>query len=203
MKKINNNKSILFWITGLSGSGKTVIAEKIKHKITHKYGPTLTISGDDLRKIFNFNKFSKIKRQTYALSYGKFCKSIIDKNINVIFSTVSLFHKVRKWNRSNIINYIEIYIQSDIDKIINLKRKFFYKGKFKNIVGKNIKPEFPRSPHITIKNDFNIFDNLFIISTLGAVRLFFSISFKYEGAMPIKFANSLCPILFLILKLRI
>tara|TARA_B100002003_G_scaffold214868_1_gene213332 strand:+ start:287 stop:487 length:201 start_codon:yes stop_codon:yes gene_type:complete len=38
MKKFNNNKSILFWITGLSGSGKTVIAEKIKHKIAHKYG---------------------------------------------------------------------------------------------------------------------------------------------------------------------
>ena len=36
MKKFNDNKSILFWITGLSGSGKTVIAEKIKHKITRK-----------------------------------------------------------------------------------------------------------------------------------------------------------------------
>ena len=155
MKKFNDNKSILFWITGLSGSGKTVIAEKIKHKIAHKYGPTLTISGDDLRKIFDFNKFSKKKRQIYALSYGKFCKCIIDKNINVIFSTVSLFHKVRKWNRSNIKNYIEIYIQSDIDKIIKLKRKFFYKGKYKNVVGKNIKPEFPQSPCIIIKNDFN------------------------------------------------
>ena len=99
MKKFNNNKGILFWITGLSGSGKTVIAEKIKLKITKKYGPTLTVSGDDLRKIFNFNKFSKNKRQTYALSYGKFCKSVTDKNINIIFSTVSLFHKVRKRNR--------------------------------------------------------------------------------------------------------
>ena len=66
-----------------------------------------------------------------------------------------MFHKVRKWNRSNIKNYIEIYIQSDIDKIIKLKRKFFYKRKYKNIVGKNIKPEFPQSPHIIIKNDFN------------------------------------------------
>jgi adenylylsulfate kinase len=66
-----------------------------------------------------------------------------------------LFHKVRKWNRSNIKNYIEIYIQSDIDKIIKLERKFFYKRKYKNIVGKNIKPEFPQSPHIIIKNDFN------------------------------------------------
>ena len=66
-----------------------------------------------------------------------------------------MYHGVRKWNRSNIKNYIEIYIQSDINKIIKLKRKFFYKGKHKNIVGKNIKPEFPKSPCIIIKNDFN------------------------------------------------
>ena len=100
------------------------------------------------------NKFSKNKRQIYASSYGKFCKCITDKNINIIFSTVSLFHKIRKWNKLNITNYIEIYIQSDIEKIVKLKRKFFYKGKYKNIVGKNIKAEFPRSPNITIINHF-------------------------------------------------
>ena len=155
MKEFKKDKGILFWITGLSGSGKTVIAEKIKDKIAHKYGPTLTISGDDLRKMFNFNKFSKNKRQIYALSYGKFCKCVTDKKINVIFSTVSLFHKVRKYNKSNIKNYIEIYMQSDFDKIVKKKRKFFYRGNYKNIVGKNIKPEFPKSPHITIKNNFN------------------------------------------------
>jgi len=33
--------------------------------------------------------------------------------------------------------------------------KFFYKGNYKNVIGKNIKAEFPQSPHIIIKNDFN------------------------------------------------
>ena len=154
MKEFKKDKGILFWITGLSGSGKTVIAEKIKDKIAHKYGPTLTISGDDLRKMFNFNKFSKNKRQTYALSYGKFCKSVTDKNINIIFSTVSLFHKVRKWNRAHINNYVEIYIESDIYELIKRKKKFFYKGNHKNIVGKNLKAELPKSPDIIIKNNF-------------------------------------------------
>ena len=77
MNKIIKNKGILFWITGLSGSGKTTIAEKIKIQISKKYGPTLTLSGDDLRKIFSFNKFSKKQRLNYALSYSKFCKRII------------------------------------------------------------------------------------------------------------------------------
>jgi len=154
VKKKNKNTGILFWITGLSGSGKTTIAEKIKNNITKKYGLTLTLSGDDLRKIFNFNKFSRKQRLTYALSYSKFCKHITDKNINLIFSTVSLFHKVRKWNKTNINNYAEVYIKSDIREIIKKKNKFFYKGNYKNIVGKNLKAEFPKSPDIIIRNDF-------------------------------------------------
>ena len=154
MKKIKKNKGILFWITGLSGSGKTTIAEKIKSKICNEYGPTITISGDDLRKIFNFNKFSKKERLNYALSYGKFCRAITEKNINIIFSTVSLFHKVQRWNKLNIKNYVEIYIKSDIERIIKEKNKFFYIGKHKNIVGKNIKPEFPKYPDIIIENNF-------------------------------------------------
>ena len=155
MKKLKKNKGILFWITGLPGSGKTSIAEKIHNVISKRYGSTITISGDDLRKIFNYNKFSRKYRLVYALSYSKFCKYITDKNVNVIFSTVSLFHKVREWNKLNINDYIEIYIQSDINIIIKQKNKYFYKGNYRNVIGKNIKAEFPKSPHIIIKNNFS------------------------------------------------
>ena len=151
MKK---NKGILFWITGLSGSGKTTIAEKIENNISKKYGPTITISGDDLRKKLNFNKFSRKHRLSYALSYGKFCKYLTDSNINVIFSTVSLFHKVRNWNRKKINNYVEIYIETDSKKVFKKKNKYFYKGNHKNVMGKNLKAEFPKYPDIKIKNDF-------------------------------------------------
>ena len=153
--KFNKNKGIVFWITGLSGSGKTTIAEKIRSNISNKYGPTVIMSGDDLRKIFNLKKFIRKDRLAYALSYSKFCKCITDNKINIILSTVSLFHKVRKWNRTNISNYVEIYIHADINKIIKQKNKFFYKRNYKNIIGKDIKPEFPQSPHIIVENNFN------------------------------------------------
>ena len=72
----------------------------------------------------------------------------------MIISTVSLFHKVRKWNRSNIQNYLEIYIKADIAKIIKKKKKFFYKGNYKNVIGKNMRAEFPKKPDIIIVNNF-------------------------------------------------
>ena len=153
-QKNNKKKGKLFWITGLSGSGKTSIAEKIKNKIAKKYGITVTISGDELRQIFNYDKFSRNKRLQYAHNYSKLCKLITDQNVNVIISTVSLFHKVRSWNRSNIANYIEIYIKADLDTIIKKKKKFFYRGNYRNIIGKNIKAELPKKPDIIIENNF-------------------------------------------------
>ena len=155
MKKFSENKGILFWVTGLSGSGKTSLAKKIFSYIERKHGPTIILSGDDIRKIFNLKNFSYESRFKYASSYSKLCKLITGRKVNVVLSTVSLFHKVRSWNRKNIKNYVEIYIKSDIEKVIKEKKKFFYKKKFKNIVGKNLRAEFPKSPDIVIKNNFN------------------------------------------------
>ena len=59
LKKIKKNKGILFWITGLSGSGKTEISKLIYKFINDKYGKTLLISGDDVRDIFNIKKYKK------------------------------------------------------------------------------------------------------------------------------------------------
>ena len=151
MKKKNG---YLFWITGLSGSGKTSLAKKIFKFIKKNYGPTIILSGDDLRRFFNFNKFDKKSRLEYALSYSKFCKQITDQNLNILFSTISMYHKVRSWNKKNIKNYIEIYIESDISKLIKIKKKSFYKKKSINIVGKDIKAQLPKNPDIKIINNF-------------------------------------------------
>lgn len=156
---LKKNKGILFWITGLSGSGKTTIAEKIKKDISNKYGATLIFSGDDLRKLFNYTKFSKQNRYKYAFSYSEFCKDITDQDINIIFSTVSMFHKVRAYNKKHIKNYVEIYIKSDIELLISKKKKFFYKGIHKDIVGKNQKAELPKNPDIVLANYFEVSTN--------------------------------------------
>ena len=150
----NKNKGILFWITGLSGSGKTAIAKKIKKRISYLYGPTIELSGDDFRKIFKLNKYTKKARTGYLLKYLHFCKLITNQKINLIFNLIGMYNRARRWNRKNIDNYVEIYIKADIHKIIKLKKKEIYRKNRKNIVGLDIKAEFPRKPHITINNDF-------------------------------------------------
>ena len=94
-RKINKKKGTLFWITGLSGSGKTTIAKKIKGNIEKKYGPTILINGDDLRKYFLLNGYSKSDRIEIAYKYSKLFKHITDQNINIIYATVGLVNKIR------------------------------------------------------------------------------------------------------------
>ena len=155
MKKINRNKGIVFWITGLSGSGKTIIGKKIHKDITKKYGPTLMISGDNIRKIFKLKGYENKERLEIAKKYSQFAKYITDQKINIIIAVVAMYDEPRKWNTLNIDNYIEIYIRSNIKDIIKLNKKKIYKKKNPGkLIGIDIKPQYPKNPTIILTNFF-------------------------------------------------
>ena len=116
LKKVEK-KGILFWITGLSGAGKTSLANSVKNKIKQQFGPTIVLNGDDLRRIFKLNKYDQNSRLEYGKNYAKFAKFIKDQNINLIFTVVGMFDQIRSWNKKNIKNYVEIYVKASISKI--------------------------------------------------------------------------------------
>ncbi len=153
-KKVKN-KGIVFWITGLSGSGKTRIGKKIKKDIIKNYGPTILFSGDDIRKIFEMKNYTYSGRLKVVSQYSKLCKNISNQNINIIFCVVGLMKKVRDWNKNNIKNYLEIFIKAPVNTLVKKSNKKVYrKRNINNVVGLDIKPEYPSNPHIIIKNDY-------------------------------------------------
>ena len=154
MRKKNKKKGILFWITGLSGSGKTSLAKSIYPFIKKNFGVTIHLDGDSLREILDLHGYSYKDRLSNSAKFTKIAKFITDQGINVVFSLVGLMNKPRNWNRKNIDNYVEIFLKSDVKKIISLKKKKIYVYK-KNIVGLNIRPQFPKNPDIIIDNTFN------------------------------------------------
>ena len=87
----------------------------------------------------------EVKRDYYLLT---------DQKINLIYNLIGMYKKFRT-RLKNIDNYVEIYIKADIRKIISFKKKKIYFRNKKNVVGLDIKPDFPKRPHIVIDNDFN------------------------------------------------
>ena len=61
MKKLSiyKKEGIFFWITGLAGSGKSSIARYLHPKIQKSFGPSIIVSGDNLRNIHGFRKYTK------------------------------------------------------------------------------------------------------------------------------------------------
>ena len=81
-----------------------------------------------------------------------FLKLIINQKINVIFSVIGLFDELRKINRKEFDNYVEIFIKTNLKKIFKNKKHIYKKN---NVWGKNIKPEYPKKPNIIINDDSN------------------------------------------------
>ncbi len=149
----NKKKGILFWLTGLPGAGKTSIAKIIINSLTKKFGKTILLNGDDIRKIFELKDYSLTGRKRIAMQYSKLFQKITDQKINVLFAGGALIDEVRKRNKKNIDNYVEIYLKCNQKQIISKNFKKLYL-KTKNLVGLKIKPEFPKNPHIIINNNF-------------------------------------------------
>lgn len=160
----------LFWITGLSGSGKTTIGMILAKQLKDRGLPVIFLDGDTLREAFN-NQFNhdQDSRKAASMQYAKLCKMLIDQNVNVICSTISLFHDTQQWNREHIPNYLEIFIDVPLNELKKRDVKNIYSraqsGELKNIVGIDIKPEFPKQADLVIQNhaDLSPEDNVNLI----------------------------------------
>ena len=151
---IRRKYGVVFWITGISGSGKTSLSREICPFVKKNFGPTIILSGDNLRRIFKLHKYDKSYRIQIGKQYTKLLRLIIANKVNVLFSVVGLFHELHRYNRAQLKNYIEIFIDSSFKKTEMRKQKFFYKKKTNNVWGRDIKPEYPKNPHIILKNNF-------------------------------------------------
>ena len=148
----------VYWITGLSGAGKTTIGSLFYKKIKSQNEKTVFLDGDILRNVFSgLGGYSVADRRAYASSYGRLCKMLSDQGFNVICCTISMFDSVRNWNRQNIVNYKEIFLDVPMEVLIKRDQKGLYtkvqRGQESNVVGMDLKLELPGNPDVRILND--------------------------------------------------
>lgn len=147
-------KAGCYWITGLPASGKTTMANMLTNYIKKKNKPIIQLDGDVLRNILNAKIYSLEERYLLGLKYSSLCKLIVEHDINVVIGVVGLFHNLHSWNRENIPNYCEIFLNTPLEELISRDPKEIYKsalkGELKNVAGIDLKVELPLTPDIEI-----------------------------------------------------
>ena len=102
----------VYWLTGLSASGKTTIATLLLQKLKTFGVHPILIDGDEIRTILNKNHaLNPCDRLELGYTYAKLAKLLYDQGFVVIVATISMFEEIRQWNRENIEYYIEVYLK--------------------------------------------------------------------------------------------
>ena len=96
----------VIWITGLSGAGKTTLAEKLNMRLQRKKNiHPILLDGDVLRKIFTKSSvgkesYDRNSRINLALKYGILSNTLSSQGFTVIIATISMFNEIYVWNRA-------------------------------------------------------------------------------------------------------
>ena len=159
-KNLNRHNSFLLWFTGLSGSGKSTIANVVEQELHKKGIKTYTLDGDNIRKGINKDlTFVPEDRTENIRRITEIAALMIDAGIVVLAAFVSPYKKDRL-NIKNVVkdvNFVEIYINTSVEECERRDVKGLYKkareGEIKNMTGISSPYEESENPAIEIKTE--------------------------------------------------
>ncbi len=153
----NKNRGVILWYTGLSGCGKSTIANAVEKKLFDMGHHTYVLDGDNIR--FGLNKnlgFSPEDRTENIRRIGEVAKLFVDAGIIVSTAFISPYRKDRDQVRSIVEDgdMVEIFVQCDLDTCEQRDPKGLYKkaraGEIAEFTGISAPYEEPLNAEITI-----------------------------------------------------
>ncbi len=154
---LKNHDAFLIWFTGLSGSGKSTIANALEKKLVSENIHTYLLDGDNVRKGLNSNlSFSPEDRTENIRRIAEVSNLMVDAGLVVLASFVSPYREDRE-NVKRIVgyeNFVEVFVNTPIEECERRDVKGLYEkaraGKIKNFTGINAPYEAPMAPDIEI-----------------------------------------------------
>lgn len=152
MNNIASKPGHVFWVTGLSGSGKTTIAPLLADALRAEGKTVVLLDGDTLREVFGGNAaYDADSRRSASMQYARLCQLISQQGVDVICATISMFDATRDWNRTHMPRYCEIYVRVPVEELKRRDSKGVY-SQARQVVGVDMGFEEPKSPDIIIDN---------------------------------------------------
>ena len=155
--KALGQKAVVLWFTGLSGSGKSTIANIVEKKLHAMGRHTMLLDGDNVRHGLSRDLgFTDADRVENIRRVGEVSKLMLEAGMITLVSFISPFGSERAMVRSMLENgeFIEIYVDTSLEEAERRDVKGLYKkaraGKLKNFTGIDSPYEAPNDPEITV-----------------------------------------------------
>ncbi len=154
-----SQKPCILWFTGLSGSGKSTIANAVESQLYKMGVKTYLLDGDNIRHGLNKDLgFSEVDRMENIRRIGEVAKLFVDSGTIVLSAFISPFLEDRKHVRSLVEEgeFIEVYVDTPLEVCESRDPKGLYKkarsGEILNFTGVNSPYEKPDKAEIHIVN---------------------------------------------------
>jgi adenylylsulfate kinase len=156
----NKHNSFLIWFTGLSGSGKSTIANVVEQELYKLGVKTYTLDGDNIRKgINNDLTFAPEDRTENIRRIAEIGSLMVDAGLVTLAAFVSPYKKDRANVKKIIkdVNFVEVFVNTSVEECEKRDVKGLYKkaraGEIKNMTGISAPYEAPEYPDIEIKTE--------------------------------------------------
>jgi adenylyl-sulfate kinase len=152
------DRGFTVWLTGLSGAGKTTLAQRLAPIIKERVGKCEVLDGDVVRT--NLSKglgFSKEDRDTNIRRIG-FVSHLLTRNgVPVVTSAISPYRAIRDEVRAQIGAFVEVYVACGLDELVRRDVKGLYakalRGEIPNFTGVSDPYEPPLDPEVVVNSD--------------------------------------------------
>lgn len=151
----HRNEGFVLWFTGLSGSGKTTIARAVAPILKERGLRVEQLDGDIVRQSLTSDLgFTKEDRDE-NLKRVTFVAKLLSRNgVTVLSSFISPYAATRDYIRSEVTNFIEVYVSAPLDvcaeRDVKGLYKQAYKGEIDNFTGVSDPYEAPVAPDISL-----------------------------------------------------
>jgi len=154
---LKQQRPAILWFTGLSGAGKSTVANLVEQKLHAAGGHTMLLDGDNLRHGLNRDLgFTEADRVENIRRVGEVAKLMTDAGLVVLCSFISPYRAERETVRSLVPSgdFIEIFVDTPIEECVRRDPKGLYAkakaGTIKNFTGFDAPYEPPEHPELHV-----------------------------------------------------
>jgi adenylylsulfate kinase len=144
----------VIWFTGLSGSGKSTVADSVAEALVSRGHKVERLDGDTIRRLFPQTGFTRAERDEHIRRVGFLASTLEKHGVFVVASFVSPYEDSRRFVRSLCRNFVEVHVATPLAECERRDSKGLYlkarRGGIPHFTGISDPYEPPPSPEVVI-----------------------------------------------------